>query len=148
MTDNFVYLSEVILRDICHSLAVKYFSVNGEPIGDFYLSDFGKISSALANPSRKFNGIDLYATLYEKGAILVYSLVKAHAFSNGNKRIALVALLVFLGLNGKYLDVDRMILADKMVEIAESRPDMKDQVLKSLAKYLEQYCTDMEPILL
>lgn len=58
------------------------------------------IDSALNNIWQTFDGLELYPTLAEKGARLGYSLVRNHSFSDGNKRVGLLAMLTFLSVNG------------------------------------------------
>jgi len=56
-----------------------------------------------------FSKIDkklLYHGLIGKAAILFYLLIKNHPFKNGNKRIAITTVLVFLSINKKWLKVD------------------------------------------
>lgn len=67
---------------------------------------FGKIEGALAAPDMSMFGEDLYAGLAAKAAVLFYRLVRAHGFSDGNKRVALVALLAYLERNGGRLRAD------------------------------------------
>ena len=47
-----------------------------------------------------FGGVDLYPTLVEKAAHLTYSLIKNHPFIDGNKRIGVTVMIVFLKANG------------------------------------------------
>jgi len=60
---------------------------------------FGKLEAAVAAPSVSMFGDDLYVGLAEKAGVLFYRLVRAHGFSDGNKRVALVALILFLQRN-------------------------------------------------
>ena len=60
----------------------------------------GLLESALAAPFQTFAGIELYPTVLEKAAMLGYSLVSNHAFVDGNKRIGMLVMLVFLEANG------------------------------------------------
>ena len=68
--------------------------------------DLGLVQSALAQPLMTFGGEELYPTLAEKIAALGYSLLKNHAFADGNKRIAFVAMAVSARLNGMSLQCD------------------------------------------
>ena len=64
-------------------------------------------------PFQTFAGIELYPTIVEKAAHLGYSLIKNHAFVDGNKRIGTHVMLVFLMLNGVevvYEDADLIAL--------------------------------------
>ncbi len=62
--------------------------------------DMGAVESALAQPQMAFGDTELYPTLAEKAAALGYSLIKNHAFVDGNKRIGHAAMETFLLLNG------------------------------------------------
>ncbi len=64
------------------------------------LRDRNLLESAAARPQASAFGEDAYPTLTEKAAALMHSLVLNHAFVDGNKRTATIALLVFLRLNG------------------------------------------------
>ena len=56
--------------------------------------------SALGTIYQTFGGDELYPSVEEKGANLLYFVVKNHAFSDGNKRIAAALFIYFLGSNG------------------------------------------------
>lgn len=62
--------------------------------------DMGAVESALAQPQMAFGDTELYPILAEKAAALGYSLIKNHAFVDGNKRIGHAAMETFLLLNG------------------------------------------------
>ena len=62
--------------------------------------DEGLLDSALQLPFQTFDGQALYPSIYQKAARLCSSLVKNHPFIDGNKRIGVHAMLVFLTLNG------------------------------------------------
>jgi death-on-curing protein len=58
------------------------------------------LESSFAQPRMTFEGKDLYPNITDKAAILGYSLIKNHPFSDGNKRIGHASMEVFLLLNG------------------------------------------------
>ena len=64
------------------------------------IRDEGVLDSALNAPFQTFAGTELYPTIIEKASRLGYSLIKNHAFVDGNKRIGAHTMLVFLTLNG------------------------------------------------
>ena len=64
------------------------------------IRDEGLLDSALNAPFQTFAGMELYPTIIEKASRLGYSLIKNHAFVDGNKRIGAHTMLVFLTLNG------------------------------------------------
>ena len=64
------------------------------------LRDEGLLESALYGIEQTFMGEPLYPTLLERGARLGFSLMKNHAFIDGNKRIGVLSMLVYFRLNG------------------------------------------------
>ena len=68
--------------------------------GDPGLRDRGLLDSALEGAYQTFGGEELYPTVPEKGARLGHSLISNHAFLDGNKRIGMLVMLVFLEVNG------------------------------------------------
>jgi death-on-curing protein len=58
------------------------------------------LESAIDAPFQTFMGLELYPTLIEKAARLGYGLVANHPFVDGNKRIGVFSMLVFLDVNG------------------------------------------------
>ena len=63
------------------------------------VKDLGMLESAINAPFQTFNYQDMYPTIQQKAARLCYGLVKNHPFIDGNKRIGVHAMLVFLALN-------------------------------------------------
>lgn len=62
--------------------------------------DSGLLDSALNAPFQTFDETDLYPSLLQKGARLGYSLITNHPFVDGNKRIGIHIMLIFLEING------------------------------------------------
>ena len=75
--------------------------------GSSGLRDLGLLQSALAMPETTFEGEFLHGTVFEMAAAYLFHVARNHPFVDGNKRTALMCALVFLGLNGQRLDVDR-----------------------------------------
>lgn len=69
------------------------------------VSDFGLLESALARPRASVFGEDAYTDIHAKAAALLHSLVKNHGLTDGNKRLGVVATLLFYGLNGYTCDI-------------------------------------------
>lgn len=69
--------------------------------GDFGLRDIGLLESALESAYATFGGEELYPTVEEKAARIGFSLISNHAFVDGNKRIGMYVLLIFLEVNSK-----------------------------------------------
>ncbi len=87
--------------------------------GDDGIRDESLLSSALANPFQSFDGVYLYPTLREKAARLAYGIVSNHPFVDGNKRIGVLTMLVFLELNNIFLNYTDTELVSLGLGIAE-----------------------------
>jgi death-on-curing protein len=83
------------------------------------LRDRGLLDSAVHAPSASYGGSYLLGDVFEMAAAYMFHIAKNHAFVDGNKRTALLATLVFLGLNGIELDEDDARLDDAVLAIAE-----------------------------
>jgi death-on-curing family protein len=110
-----------------------------EPIPDFSTRFPHTLESCLAVPFQKFTRKDVYKGLIAKASILFYLLVKNHPFQNGNKRIAMTTLFVFLYKNGKWLKVNEKELYNFAVWVAQSPARLKDEVVKGIEKFLKTY---------
>lgn len=91
---------------------------------------------SLAAIYQTFGGQDLYPSVEEKAANLLYFVIKNHSFSDGNKRIAAFLFVWFLEKNGILYKADgsRRIADNALVAltlmIAESKPDEKEVMVK------------------
>ncbi len=65
--------------------------------------DNGLLESAINSPFQSFGGEYIYSTLPEKAARLGYGIIKNHPFVDGNKRIGLLTMILFLELNKIFL---------------------------------------------
>lgn len=86
-------------------------------------------------------GQEVYPTLEEKAAHLLYFLVKDHPFVDGCKRIAATLFLEFLNRNNVLVRAGKMIIAnDTLVAItvltAESKPEEMEVVIKLIMNFL------------
>lgn len=122
---------------IAHRLAKQIMSWN-EPIPDFKSRYPNILESCLRTPFQTFARKELYPTLLKKAAILFYLLIKNHPFQNGNKRVAVTSLLVFLAINGKWITTPPDELYRISVWVAESLPDAKDGVLISIGDFIKK----------
>lgn len=78
--------------------------LTNETGGDPNIRDAALLDSALEQAFQTFGGVELYPTTEEKGARLGYSLISNHAFVDGNKRIGMLTMFVFLEMNGVRLN--------------------------------------------
>lgn len=108
---------------------------------------FGKekddsFKGSLENIYQTFDGIELYQTLEEKAAHLLYFVVKNHSFIDGNKRIGAFLFVWFLERNnllfrsnGNKLIADSTLVALTLM-IAQSNPNDKDMMIKVIVNLL------------
>jgi death-on-curing protein len=115
-----------------------------EPIPDFSSRFPNVLESCLATPFQSFDRKSLYPTLLAKASILFYLLIKNHPFQNGNKRIAMTTLFVFLYRNEKWLEVDTQELYNFTVWVAQSPRTVKDETVKAIQKFLTKYFVNLE----
>lgn len=119
-------------------------SMKGNFGGLFGLEKDNGFKSALATIYQTFGGKELYPSVEEKAANLLYFVVKNHAFSDGNKRIAAALFVYFLGGcgclyrpdGGKRL-ADNALVALTLL-IAESRPEEKDTIVKVVVNLINR----------
>ncbi len=95
----------------------------------------------LGNIYQSFSGQDIYETIQEKGANLLYLLIKDHPFTDGNKRIGATLFIYFLNFYGLlYKDgteiIDNNTLAALTLLIAESNPKEKDVIIDLVMNYM------------
>ena len=97
---------------------------------------------SIGNIYQTFAGQEIYPSLEEKAANLLYFVTKNHSFSDGNKRIAATMFLYFLDRNGVlFADgrklIDDHTLAALTIMIAESRPAEKEMMVSVIMNCLK-----------
>jgi len=116
---------------------------------DFKSNVFAKLKDESFNSSvnqikQTFGGKELYPSIEEKAANLLYLIVKNHSFVDGNKRIAAACFLYFLEKNNILLKVtgDPIISNDALASltlfIAVSRPEEKESVIRLIITILNK----------
>lgn len=100
--------------------------------------------SSIGQIYQTFAGEDLYPSVEEKAAMLLYLVVKNHSFSDGNKRIAAMLFLWFMekngilyGENGRKRIADNTLVALTLM-IAESRTEEKDVMVKVVVNLINK----------
>ena len=100
--------------------------------------------SSIGQIYQTFGGNELYPSVEEKAAMLLYLVTKNHSFSDGNKRIAATLFLWFLNNNGiLYREDGSKRLADNTLValtlmIAESKTEEKDVMVKVVVNLINQ----------
>lgn len=100
--------------------------------------------SSIGQIYQTFGGVELYPSVEEKAAMLLYLVTKNHSFSDGNKRIAAMLFLWFMERNGILYRTDgsKRIADNTLVAltlmIAESRTEEKDIMVKVVVNLINQ----------
>ena len=105
----------------------------------------GSFEGSIGNIYQSFAGQDLYPTLEEKAAHLLYFVTKNHSFLDGNKRIAATVFLYFLDRNGVlFIDGEKTIddhtLVALTIMIAESKPDEMEMMITVIMNCMKKLC--------
>lgn len=108
---------------------------------------FGKekddsFAGSIGNIYQSFGGQEIYPTLEEKAAHLLYFVTKNHSFLDGNKRIAATMFLYFLDKNGVLFTEGKKLIDDHTlvaltIMIAESRPEEKEMMITVILNCLK-----------
>ena len=99
----------------------------------------GNVEGVLGNVMQSFGGKDVYATLEEKAAHLLYFMVKNHPFIDGNKRSGAFTFIWFLrraGVRGAK-NINPSGLTAITLLIAESNPQHKEKVVALVVELLK-----------
>lgn len=83
------------------------------------IRDPALLESALEQPRATFDKKLLHPTVTEQAAAYLFHLARNHPFVDGNKRVALAAMDVFLRINGHQLQLDDDELYDLVIRVAE-----------------------------
>ena len=101
------------------------------------------LKAIIGNVYQSFDGQDIYSTIEEKAANLLYLVVKNHVFIDGNKRIAATLFIYFLkfynilyNANGKV--IDNHTLTALTLLVAESNPKEKEVMIDLIMNFLTE----------
>lgn len=108
---------------------------------------FGKekddsFKGSIGNIYQSFGGVDIYESLEEKAANLLYFVTKNHSFFDGNKRIAATMFLYFLDKNNALFVEEKKKIEDATlvaltIMIAESRPEEKEMMISVIMNCMQ-----------
>ncbi len=109
--------------------------VAGRALGpDYGVRDYGLLEAALARPRATVFGKDAYPDLDAKAAALLHSLAGNHALIDGNKRLALGALIAFYGLNGRRMTLTNNEAYQLVMNVAAGNLDNVDDITAILQR--------------
>lgn len=103
----------------------------------------GKLNGILAAVYQNVFGQELYPSLEEKAANLLYFLIKDHPFADGCKRIGATIFLEFLNKNHHLIINERQVISDSSLVaitlmIAESKPEEKETMVRLVMNFLSK----------
>jgi len=124
------YLTVESLRSI-HQVVASRWEEEGEPIPPFESASEANLDALIKLPQSSYFSEEQYPTLESKAAIIFYTLNKKHLFTNGNKRMSVMCLSVFLLLNGRTLTVRPEELTEKAIWLAKTSHNHDFQEIKA-----------------
>ena len=134
-TDTLYRLSYEECRKLIDSMAFEsdVFGVEKEK---------GKLEGILAAVYQNVFGVEVYPSIEEKAANLLYFLIKDHPFADGCKRIGASIFLEFLNKNNALFKDGKKIISDSALVaitlmVAESRPEEKDVIVTLIMNFLK-----------
>ncbi len=136
-------------KKIIYPSISQYLEIVDQMRSGFNSNVFGKMKdrsfeSAINQIKQAFGNKDAYPSIEEKAAMLVYLIVKNHAFVDGNKRIAAACFLLFLKQNGLLFNsngqtiISNEALASLTLFVASSKADEMETVKKLLISILNR----------
>jgi prophage maintenance system killer protein len=134
-------MRNITIRDVeflAFSLARQLMTFD-ESIPDYRTRYPGVLESCPACPFQSFSGRPLYRGLIAKTSTLFYFMLKNHPFQNGNKRIAITTLLVFLAINGKWLRVGLKEFYEFSTKIAASEAAARSESEREIRAFIKSH---------
>lgn len=136
-------------ENIAYPSLIEYFNLVEQMRLRFYSNLFGKLKdggfdSALHQIMQGFGDVEIYPSIEEKAAMLLYLIVKNHAFVDGNKRIAAACFLLFLDKNELLFTsanqsiISSEALASLTLFVASSKAEEMETVKKLLISVLNR----------
>ena len=107
--------------------------VAGRVLGpEVAVRDYGLLEAALARPHATVFGKDAYPSLDAEAAALLHSLARNHAMIDGDRRLALAAVIAFYGLNGRRLTLTNGQAYDLVMKVAAGELDQVEDIMAVL----------------
>lgn len=133
MTTKGTFFLTTVQVIFVHDRMIKRFG------GSFGIRDHGLIISAVERPKTTFGGEYLYKTIFDKASALLQSILKNHAFIDGNKRTALTSAGIFLRNNGFKLNNSHKEELEFSIKV-----DNEHLSLEQISKWLKGHATKIE----
>lgn len=114
---EFLTLEDVLL---VHQIQIDRFG------GTRGVRDEALLESALAQPKAMFGNKYLHKDIFAMAAAYLFHIVKNHPMLDGNKRTGLASILLFLRLNGVYLQLDNVSVTKLTISVAKGDMEKVD----------------------
>jgi death-on-curing family protein len=113
----------ISMRDVvdAHYQIITQFCESGRAVGAIGIKNIDVLASAVMKPFAGFGKKSLYRDDYEKASALFYGLARNHAFNDGNKRTALITLLLYLHKIGRTPTINQVELEKLAILSAEEK---------------------------
>jgi death-on-curing family protein len=138
-------ISTLSMRDVelIHNELVRDFAESPDPISPPGIRDHDLLASAIYRQHTSLGPERKYPTLEMVAAALLHSLVHNHPFHNGNKRTALVSMLVLLDKNGAKVTCDEDELFEYVLRLAQHKTvkpgkKMPDREVQDIAEWIHK----------
>jgi len=116
-------IKNIIVRPSTETVKAIHTELINKIGGGHGIRDENLLDMSVNSPFQTFGGSDLYPSLLDKAAHLVYSLIKNHPFLDGNKRIGVTVMIIFLKSNGINFECSNEELADFGLGLANGSYD-------------------------
>lgn len=131
------YLDLSHIETICNDLAHSLFVDESNPDFSFKYTQKQYLESALESCKMPY-----YRTIFHKAATLGFQIIKGHPLLDGNKRIGMSTMIVFLLINGYKLDVKKGEILEIALQIANNKVDRS-----AFRKWINQNSTKFQPLI-
>jgi death on curing protein len=126
-----------------HRALVDAFADGGDPISPSGTRPDGLLESSVSRPGTSLGKVEKYKSVELKAAALFHSLVGNHPFFNGNKRTAVVSMLVYLDRNNRRITVNDDELFEFVLRVANRQGEgsgTPDAAVDAIAEWIKAHC--------
>jgi death-on-curing protein len=132
--------------ELIHKIVSERWKQDGEPIPPFTTANEDNLDALIKTPKSDYFGVEQYPSLASIAAIIFFTLNKKHLFLNGNKRLSVACLIIFLIINGKDLNVEPNEMTSKALELAKTTHENSFEILKNdLESWIDLNLIDAPP---
>ena len=127
-----------------YQIAHYNFSKWDEPIPSLESVNVSELENLVISSTQTYSGKDLYPKLEERAAFIFYKINKGHIFQNGNKRLSVYYLNVFLILNNKALKYSPEDFSDKALWLAQTLAADHKKAISELENWIKEGLFDIK----